>query len=179
MAVYTRNRVMRMLYNNKRDEKMGRLETLQLPNTMSFGDDEAANALAFLIGSGIGAGVHVVPSPADAGDAAVGSKRRAGGGADANGTKRIKREYKEATDGDYEGIKACLQGLIRTMGDTNSRVHSVVKSTDFDGLYAEVRNDGERICFNQRFTKTTHMNNNSALFLYIQGNLEYTVVCVP
>ena len=179
MAVYTSNRVMRMLYNIKRTETTGWLLPIQLHNTRPFGDDKAANAFNFLIGSGIGEGVHLVPSPADAGDVAVGSKRKAGGGADAKGTKKIKREYKEATDGDYEGIKACLQGLIRTMGDTNSRVHSVVKSTDFDGLYAEVRNDGERICFNQRFTKTTHMNNNSALFLYIQGNLEYTVVCVP
>ena len=176
MAVYTSNRVMRMLYNIKRTETTGWLLPIQLPNTIPFGDDKAANAFNFLIGSGIGAGVHYVPSPADAGDVAVGSKRKAGGGADAKGTKRIR---KELTDGDYEDIKACLQVLIRDKGDTQSRVHSVVKSTDFDGLYAEVRNDGERTCFNQRYKKTTHMNNNSALFLHIQRNLDYTVVCVP
>ena len=179
MAVYTSNRVMRMLYNIKRKETAGELEPLQLPNTMPFGDDKAANAFNFLIGSGIGAGVHLVPSPADADDVAVGSKRKAGGGAGAKGTKRIKRELKEATDSDYEGIKACLQDLLRTVGDPRSIVHSFEKSIKFDGLYVNLRNDGERICLNQRNVLTTHVNNNSALLLLLKGDLEYNVVCVP
>ena len=143
---------------------------------MPFGDNKTANAFNFLIGSGIGAGVHFVPSPADAGDVAVGSKRKAGGGADAKGTKRIKRG---ATDSDYEGLKVCLQNLLRTVGDPRSIVHSFEKSIKFDGLYVNLRNDGERICLNQRNVLTTHVNNNSALLLILKGDLEYNVVCVP